>query len=708
VQSPWTAAAFLAAVVGAWPSVAGVRSLAPPAQRVGPSDPRPLQSHPAAPAFDPTPAASILLERHVATLGGPAGLDRALDLELTGTLEESSSRRSWRLLVRRSPFAVREEIGAPGAAAPPFVAVTDGDQAWRLHPDGTSEPLPAAAAIAVLDNAFVHGSRFLTHARLEGASEDVRALEDWATDLPPELERGPRVRALSLRAPLGILWLAFFSADGRLHGLRHQELDAPRWLRFGLWKDFEGALLPTLIAEGQHGLSALRVLRIERARIGVKHDPALFAGDPEPPIEGVVPLGPIRRVPAAVPGSGYVAMPDVTVGAVKTWAYVDTGAADVYLEPSLARELSLPFLGHERGFGGTHGFVASVHWLDVLALPKRRFVQLPVLSTALPGAPDLGPSLRPRMVLGGTPLFSGSPVFDLDGELLLRGSPVIPLQDVARAVRNGSGATGSKPGSPGADGVPRAEILRAPLIATGPTGPFLVEISIGGSAPVPVLLDTGCPYVLRLSAGGLRRAGLPTSRAAWRERGAGLPLPYSGAGGGEAVTDLLVRLDELALGPVRWRRPWVLLAGLGSADEASELWYEGLFGCGALLPFARFGLDLERAELELDPGAGVERAAEGRWIVPDPGQFLGLQLEAGEAHPDPVLGAPRVYDVVAGSHAARAGIRIGDRLLAIEGIPCTLQIPAQLQRELWVREGRHVALTFFREGRAEPLDFVLP
>jgi predicted aspartyl protease len=706
VQIPWTAAACLAAALGAWPTVAGVRSFAPQAQDTRASDPRPAQSHPVAPAFDPTPAAAVLVERHLATLGGRGGFDRVLDLELTGAFEEGPSSRTWRLLVRRSPFGVREEIGPSDAGAPPFVAVTDGDQAWRLRPDGTSEPLPAAAAIAVIENAFLFGRRYLTHARFEGTSEEVWPLEDWAADLPPEIERGPRVRAISLRAPIGILWLALFSEDGQLHGLRHQELDRPRWLRFGLWKDWEGVLIPMLIAEGQTGLPAVRVLRIERARIGVQHDPALFAGDPEPPIEGVVALGPLRRVPAAVPGSGYLAMPDVGLGAVKTWAYVDTGAANVWLEPSLARELSLPFLGQEPSFGGVQGFVAGVHWLDALALPQRRFIQLPVRSTAMPGAPDLGPNMRPRMILGGMPLFGGSPVFDLDGaELRLRGSPVVPLQDVARAERKGSAAAGAKPG---ADSQPRAEIARVPFLASGPKGPFLVEITIGGSAPVPVILDTGCPYVLRLSAAGLRRAGLPTSRAAWRERGGGLPLPYSGAGGGEPATDLLVRLDEIALGPVRWLRPWVLLAGLGSAEEATELWYEGLFGAGALFPFARFGLDLERGELELEPGAGVERVAEGRWSVPDPGQFLGLQLEAGQAHPDSVLGAPRVYDVVAGSHAARAGIRSGDRLLAIDGIPCTMQIPAQLQRELWVREGRYVALTFFREGRAAPLDVVLP
>jgi len=317
--------------------------------------------------------------------------------------------------------------------------------------------------------------------------------------------------------------------------------------------------------------------------------------------------------------------------------------------------------------------------------------------------------MRPRMILGGRPLFEGSPLFDLDGgELSLRGSPVVPLQDVARAKRKGTGARSGGLGSSGADGAPRSDVVRVPMIPTTSTGPFFVELSIGRSAPVPVLLDTGCPYVLRLSAGGLRRAGLPTSRAAWRERGGGLPLTYAGAGGGPAAVDLLVRLDEIALGPVRWSRPWVLLAGLGSADEASELWYEGLFGAGALFPFARFGLDLERGEFELNPGAGVERGAGGTWIVPDPGQFLGLQLEAGQETLDTVLGAPRVYGVVAGSAAAQVGIRVGDRLLAIGAIPCTLQIPAQLQRELWVREGRRVPLTFFREGRGSPFDVVLP
>jgi hypothetical protein len=289
--------------------------------------------------------------------------------------------------------------------------------------------------------------------------------------------------------------------------------------------------------------------------------------------------------------------------------------------------------------------------------------------------------MRPRVVLGGRPLFSGSPFFDLDGaELSLRGSPVARLEG--------------------------KHVARVPFVAAGPDGPFVVEVRIGGSAPVPVLLDTGSPYVLRLGAAGLRRAGLPTTRKAWRERG-GMPLRYAGAGGGEPSVDLLVRLDELALGPVRWQRPWVLLAGLGSAEQASER-YEGLFGGGALAPFARFGLDLERAELELDPGERVERAKDGRLVVADPGEFLGLLLAAGDVHPDLVRGAPRVYDVVEESPAARAGLRSGDRLLAIGGIPCTLQVPAHLQRELWVREGERVVLTLQREGVEKAFDVTLP
>src|SRR5207247_603208 len=115
----------------------------------------------------------------------------------------------------------------------------------------------------------------------------------------------------------------------------------------------------------------IRVLRIESARAGVHHDAMLFAGDPEEPLAGVTELGALERVPCCVPGSGYLVIRNVGVGAAPVTAVVDTGAQDLWMETALVDELKLTFLGLVEGVGGVQeNFGGRAHWLDALVLPS--------------------------------------------------------------------------------------------------------------------------------------------------------------------------------------------------------------------------------------------------------------------------------------------------------------------------------------------------
>lgn len=128
----------------------------------------------------------------------------------------------------------------------------------------------------------------------------------------------------------------------------------------------------------------------------------------------------------------------------------------------------------------------------------------------------------------------------------------------------------------------------------------VLPIDVGGRR-LDVGLDTGMHTALRLTAHGLRRAGLPADAATWRARGA-LSIGMGGAGQ-RATPALLVRLDEMAIGPVVLERPWVMLLFDESLDDADE----GALGAGALLAFARVGIDRGHRVLELEPGAALER-----------------------------------------------------------------------------------------------------
>jgi len=68
------------------------------------------------------------LARHVEALGGEGALAGAGDLLIEGTIDHAP----YRVLVRRRPFGVREELRPPGA--PPRVFVSDGEYAWELLP----------------------------------------------------------------------------------------------------------------------------------------------------------------------------------------------------------------------------------------------------------------------------------------------------------------------------------------------------------------------------------------------------------------------------------------------------------------------------------------------------------------------------------------------------------------------------------------------
>ncbi len=666
---------------------------------VGPAFPA---SAPAASqASAPSGALERVLSRHVDSLGGAKALEEAGDLEFEGTSEGPGGRHRYRVLVRRRPFAVREEfrpLGDPGSAPdetaasgaatrpatvhppPASTFVTDGERAWRLRPDGTGEPMPGEAATSCLENAFFAGLAYIEAARQPFAGRLVPWDEIRAALPDPLAAPSTSPDVLAIRTPPGSVWLGLFDpGNGRLLALVDPNAESRRWRRFDEWKDWGGVVLPAR-EEHLYANSPLppTSVRLERVRTGLRHPPELFAGNPVPPRPPLSEGARVLVARSSVPGSAYFALPEVRVnGAALALALLDTGADKVVVPPDLARALGVPRFFCE-GVAGLYGPAHStVCWIDSLSFDGERLLQVPADATGLPGLPEF--PRPPGVVLGGKALVRDSPVLDLARERLsFRGEPVTPLE---RLRREGAGKGG---------------VVVLPVERRRSNAWTLkLEATVEGKG-LAAVLDTGIPWVLRLHPPGLRRAGLPTDAERWLRRGA-VPLAQTGAGGVGGL-DFLVRLEEVALGPVVYRKPWVLVA-LEGAEGSAASEFDALVGAGALLPFERIGIDASRMLRELGPGPDLPAGGDGRVSVPPPGEFLGIGLGPPEQRsPAGAEGLPHVHEVLAGLPAARAGVRKGDYLRAVDGFPCAGRAPGEIYGRLWPREGEKVEVEIVRPG----------
>jgi hypothetical protein len=178
-----------------------------------------------------------------------------------------------------------------------------------------------------------------------------------------------------------------------------------------------------------------------------------------------------------------------------------------------------------------------------------------------------------------------------------------------------------------------------------------------------------------------------------------------------------VRLDELVLPAIDardgsaldvvWSRPLVIVSSAESEDDEPSS-FAAILGTGALLPFARVGLDFARGRLELLPGPrvtpgapepGEPRAAGAgrvRLVVPPPGEYLGMLLRP--ADDDSAL--PRLVEVVPGLPADRAGLAVGDALERVDGVDCAGVPLTDLWPRLWLQDRDRVRLRVLRGTEA--------
>jgi hypothetical protein len=201
------------------------------------------------------------------------------------------------------------------------------------------------------------------------------------------------------------------------------------------------------------------------------------------------------------------------------------------------------------------------------------------------------------------------------------------------------------------------------------TGDFRVDV--GSSATV----DLHTPFVKQH---GLDKAG---------DKG----VDVTGGGFGGTFTSRLTRMKTLAIGPYTWKEPIVSMSRATAGAFTSED-YAGNIGNRILERF-KCTFDYERRMLYLEPGLQYKN--------PDSFSRAGLQLAR---MPDGI----RAMQVLAGSPAAKAGVREGDEVLTLDGAPVVSLTPDAVSDVLdRGKPGSRHALELKRDGRVSKVTITL-
>jgi len=203
----------------------------------------------------------------------------------------------------------------------------------------------------------------------------------------------------------------------------------------------------------------------------------------------------------------------------------------------------------------------------------------------------------------------------------------------------------------------------------GITGDFRVDVGSGST------VDLHTPFV--------KRHDLMTK--------AGRGVEVMGGGFGGTFTTRMVRMKKLEIGPYSWTDPAVSLSQATVGAFTSED-YAGNIG-NRLLERFKVTLDYERRQMWLEPGRLYPRR--------DPMLRSGIQLVR---HADTV----KVASVLAGSAAEKAGLRVDDRVTALDGKP-VLELGFEGVAALLDEgaEGSTHTLDIVRSGKAKKLKLTL-
>jgi hypothetical protein len=335
---------------------------------------------------------------------------------------------------------------------------------------------------------------------------------------------------------------------------------------------------------------------------------------------------------------------------------LDTGAGNSLFDLAIAKQLGIQLGRSFRAAGGGVGTVEGA-FLDGARV-------------LVPGA---GPvDVRSAIALGRVSLGEGFPMEGILGYNFIA-ERVLAIDYRHRELRLYD-ARSFKYDGPGA-------IIPITFERNHPHVEAEVLLADGTHIPGKFIVDVGAALALSLTKPFVERYKL-------RERvGQTIRAPAGGGVGGSAIADI-GRVAGLRIGPYTLERPVTSLFG-DSAGVFSDTLWDGNIGGEVLRRFTVY-FDYQRKQMILEPH---DETAE-----PFEADMSGARFRA-----EGDLATVRVMYVVAASPAAEAGLMVGDRLTAVDGIAVNDSTLRELRQRLR-RLGERVSLTVQRGDASLRID----
>lgn len=359
---------------------------------------------------------------------------------------------------------------------------------------------------------------------------------------------------------------------------------------------------------------------------------------------------------------------------------VDTGAGFLALDFTLSRWLGIT---DTLGVSSAVGFATRP--LARMRLGELELDQVSPVLTVDAGVVQRATGRRVLGLLGQAAFTRRVVVLDYSEGTIVLMPPVLDEESGRRG--RGTGAAAAPP--PDLQEALSRQAVGVPFRLRG-DGKILVSAQVGaadGGTPrgtLNLILDTGATKSVFFHARLDRRV---RGWGAWPSlRGLTAPTLTGDANA------MLVRVPDITLGAgtgvVSRRGMDAMVIGGDLGEMLSAAVGEpvdGLLGYSFVKHF-RIALDYSRSTAWFDPSQGDVQDR------PFEHSHVGLQLESAG-------GAARVAAVAAGSPAARAGVRPGDELVAVDGVDAAPLDLAEISRRLEGAPGSRVSLTLRRHGR---------
>jgi hypothetical protein len=221
-----------------------------------------------------------------------------------------------------------------------------------------------------------------------------------------------------------------------------------------------------------------------------------------------------------------------------------------------------------------------------------------------------------------------------------------------------------------------------------------IPMTLAGHAPVVnVKIDGQYEGAARVDVGSSSTLDLHTPFVAQHGLIAKHPeaLTVTGGGFGGTFESRFARMKSLEIGPYKVERPLIGLSTIQTGALASED-YAGNIG-NRLLDRFKVTLDYERRKIWLEPGA--------KYGLPEGFSRFGAQLAKFN-------GRIQAAQVLPKSPAAEAGIREGDAVVSIDGLPIASLDPDQLEARFEQgKPGSKIELVVMRDGKPKKLKVAL-